>query len=152
MEISKKLASQIVEAVYEVVKKDTNLIQPSGLIIGSTDRSRIGTYHVAGAYAITQGLPVSVDKEHPFQGAREGINYPIFLDNQAIAAIGITGNPEELKAYGFLITKITEVFLKEQKLNQEMLSKDRALHYLITSLICDNIPNQTKFVTLIREY
>ena len=44
MEISKKLASQIVEAVYEVVKKDTNLIQPSGLIIGSTDRSRIGYY------------------------------------------------------------------------------------------------------------
>lgn len=152
MEISKKLASQIVEVVYEVVKKDTNLIQPSGLIIGSTDRSRIGTYHTAGAYAITQGLPVSVDKEHPFQGAREGINYPIFLDTQAIAAIGITGNPEELKAYGFLITKITEVFLKEQKLNQEMLSKDRALHYLITSLIYDNIPNQTQFDALIREY
>lgn len=152
MEISKNLASQIVEAVYEVVKKDTNLIQPSGLIIGSTDSSRIGTYHAAGAYAIKQGIPVYVDPEHPFQGARGGINYPIFLDTQAIAAIGITGNPEELKAYGFLITKITEVFLKEQKLNQEMLSKDRALHYLITSLIYNNIPNQTQFDALIREY
>ena len=37
MEVSKTLAAQIVHAVYEVVKTDTNLISPSGHIVGSTD-------------------------------------------------------------------------------------------------------------------
>lgn len=152
MEISKKLASQIVNAVYEVVKTDTNLINPSGIIIGSTNEKRIGTFHAAGAYAIEHGIPVFVDNKHPFLGAKDGINYPIFLADTAIAAIGITGNPEELKPFGFLITKITEVFLKEQQLNQQMVSRDRALHYLITSLIYDNVPNQRQLDQLVREY
>lgn len=152
MEISKKLAAQIVDAVYEVVKKDTNLISPSGRIIGSTDHARIGTHHAAGAHAIASGSPVFVDDAHPFEGSRAGINYPIFLEERAIAAIGITGDPQELKPFGFLITKITEVFLKEQQLNQEMLSESRALHYLITSLIHDNIENQKQLDGLISDY
>ena len=43
MEVSKTLAAQIVHAVYEVVKTDTNLISPSGHIVGSTDPDRIGS-------------------------------------------------------------------------------------------------------------
>lgn len=152
MNISKALASRIVDAVYEVVKKDTNLINPSGIIIGSTDKKRIGTFHAAGAYAASHGVPVFVDTDHPFKGAKDGINYPIFLENNAIAVIGITGDPEELKPFGFLITKITEVFLKEQQLDQELLSETRALQYLITSLIHGSIRNQDQLEHLLEKY
>ena len=55
MEVSKTLAAQIVHAVYEVVKTDTNLISPSGHIVGSTDPDRIGSFHAAGAYAANPG-------------------------------------------------------------------------------------------------
>ena len=152
MEISKKLADQIVNAVFEVVHTNTNLIDPYGIIIGSTDAERIGTYHAAGAYAIEHGVPVLVDSEHPFQGSKNGINHPIFLDNRAIAAIGITGDPKELKQFGFLITKITEVFLKEQEIDREMASWHRALQYSITSLIYDNIRNPHQLDALMKEY
>ena len=54
MEVSKTLAAQIVHAVYEVVKTDTNLISPSGHIVGSTDPDRIGSFHAAGAYVRAQ--------------------------------------------------------------------------------------------------
>lgn len=152
MEISSTLASQIVHAVHEVVKKDINLINPDGIIIGSTDPQRIGVFHAAGAHAVRNAVPVFVDEEHPFEGARNGINYPIFLNDTPIAAIGITGSPGELKAYGFLVTKITEVFLKEQQLNEEMMSETRALHYLITSLIRGNIQNFRQLEPLMEKY
>ena len=152
MEISKALAMQIVHAIYEVVKKDTNLISPSGMIIGSTDPDRIGSFHAAGAYALETASPVFVDESHPFQGSKSGINYPIFLDGTPIAVIGITGQPKELKSYGFLITKITEVFLKEQQLNEEMLSESRALQYVITSLIYQNIQNMEQLTLLLKKY
>lgn len=152
MEISRKLADQIVTAIHEVVKKDVNLINDSGIIIGSTDPKRIGQFHAAGAAAVKENTPVIVDELHPFEGALSGINYPIFLENTAIAAIGITGNPKELHSYGFLITKITEVFLKEQKINEELASKNRALHYLVTALIYNDIKNVQQFNALLKEH
>jgi len=152
MELSKKLASQIVIAISEVVKNDINLINSSGIIIGSTDDKRIGTFHAAGYQAVHSALPVMVDSQNLFEGAKEGINYPIFLEGIPIAAIGITGKPNELEQFGFLITKITEVFLKEQQLNEEMISESRLLHYLITSLIYDNIQNQKQLDALLIKY
>lgn len=152
MEISHKLAAQIVTAICDVVKKDINLIDISGVIIGSTDARRIGQFHAAGAAAVRGNSPVIVDELHPFEGARPGINYPIFLEDNAIAAIGITGDSTELSPYGFLITKITEVFLKEQKINEELSSKHRALHYLITSLIYNDVKNRSQINALLAEY
>ena len=152
MELSKKIASQIVTAISEVVKNDINMINASGIIIGSTNDSRIGTFHGAGYQAIQAGRPIIVDALHKFEGAKQGINYPIFLNGAPIAAIGITGNPKDLEQFGFLITKITEVFLREQQLNEEMVSEDRQLHYLITSLIYDNIQNQKQLDALLEKY
>lgn len=152
MQISKKLASQIVIAISEVVKSDINLINSSGMIIGSTDEKRIGTFHAAGYQAVHTGLPVTVDGRHPFAGAKAGINYPIILAGSPLAAIGITGCPDDLEQFGFLITKITEVFLKEQQLNEEMLSESRLLHYLITSLIYDNMQNPKQVEDLLIKY
>lgn len=152
MELSKQLAAQIVDAVYEVVKNDINFMNASGVIIGSTNSVRMGTFHEAGREAVLSGMPVIVEEEHSFLGTQRGINYPIFLEGVAVAAIGITGSPKELEQFGFLITKITEVFLKEQQLNKELLSKSRSLHYLITSLIYDNIQNQKQLETLLDAY
>lgn len=152
MELSKQLASQIVNAVYEVVGNDINFINSAGIIIGSTNPQRIGTFHEAGYQAIREKKPVFVDKGHTFKGAQDGINYPIFLEGAPIAVIGITGDPEELKQFGFLITKITEVFLKEQQLNEELLSENRSLHYLVTSLIYDNVQNPRQLDALLDKY
>ncbi len=152
MELSKQIAEQIVKAVYEVVGNDINLIDASGFIIGSTDKNRVGTFHEAGYAAVENQKPVYVDKQHVFQGAKNGINYPIFLEGVPIASIGITGDPSKLAQFGFLITKITEVFLKEQLLNEELLSENRSLHYLITSLIYDHTQNLKQLDFLLKKY
>lgn len=152
MEISKQLASQIVKAVYDVVKNDINFINPSGIIIGSTNQKRLGTFHEAGYQAVITGTPILVDDNHTFEGTQNGLNYPIFLESSPIAAIGITGNPAQLKQFGFLITKITEVFLKEQQLNEELLSETRSLHYLVTSLIYGHIQSQQQLDKLLVKY
>ncbi len=138
MTISQNLAQQIVEAIHDVIKRDINLIDHQGIIIGSTDSARLGSFHEAGFQAVQTARPVAADDGSGYKGTRPGMNYPIFMDQQAIAAIGITGAPGQQKQYGFLATKITEVFLKEQQLNEEMHSENRMLHYLVTSLIQGN--------------
>ena len=50
--ISLNLAQEIVNAVKEVVDKDINFIDKNGIIIGSTDKKRLNTFHEAGYKAI----------------------------------------------------------------------------------------------------
>ncbi|MGL6201653.1 MAG: CdaR family transcriptional regulator [Lachnospiraceae bacterium] len=152
MEISSQLANQITAAIYEVVKNDINLINQDGIIISSTNPKRIGTFHQAGAESIRSGQPVIVTADNTKEGTQRGINYPIFLEDAPIAAVGITGNPDELHQFGFLITKITEVFLKEQQLNEEMISESRALHYVISSLIHGDTKNHKRIESLMTQY
>lgn len=154
MEISRELAKQIVTSANEVIQTDINLINAAGIIIGSTDPDRIGTYHQAGAKALSQQQPVMVTEQerHLFQGTKEGINYPIFLNKEAIAVIGISGKPSEVEKFGFLVTKICEIFLKEQMLIAEMNSENRFISYLVTALIHDSINNPKYFHQRLREF
>ena len=43
--ISNNLAQQIVNTIKDVCSYDINFINPSGIIIASTNASRIGTFH-----------------------------------------------------------------------------------------------------------
>ncbi|MCP1102133.1 carbohydrate diacid regulator [Aequitasia blattaphilus] len=151
MEISKHLANQIVEATHKVVGNRINLINHEGLIIASTDTKRVSTFHEAGFQAIETKKSVIVNRNSSFKGTKEGINYPILLNKEAVGAIGISGNPDEVKKYGVLVTKITEVFLKEQLLELEMNSKERLYSYVITSLIHNNIREGKHFYSLLEK-
>ena len=51
MHISKTSATQIVEEISKLVKQNINLMDETGHIIASCDKSRIGSYH-NGAYRI----------------------------------------------------------------------------------------------------
>jgi len=152
MEISAQLANQITAAIYEVVHNDINLIHQNGIIIGSTNSKRLGTFHSAGARAIQSAQPVVVTVDNPQEGTQRGINYPIYLEGAPIAAVGITGNPEDLEQFGFLVTKITEVFLKEQQLNEEMISETRTLHYIISALVNGDTKHYQRIRTLLEQY
>ncbi len=48
MKLSQHNACQIVTNINEIINQKMNLINANGIIIASTDESRIGTYH-AGA-------------------------------------------------------------------------------------------------------
>ena len=49
MHISKNSATQIVEEISKLVKQNINLMDETGHIIASRDKSRIGDFHY-GAY------------------------------------------------------------------------------------------------------
>ena len=51
MHISKNSATQIVEEISKLVKQNINLMDETGHIIASRDKSRIGDFHY-GAYKI----------------------------------------------------------------------------------------------------
>jgi len=114
VKINQQIAQSIVEAIHEVCECPINFIDRRGMIIASTDSTRLHTFHEAGYKAIKTLINVIVEDNSEYEGSKSGINYPIKINNEAMGAIGITGEPNEISKYGFLVTKITEVFIKEQ--------------------------------------
>lgn len=150
--IEKQLAQKIVEAIYEVCQCQINFINRRGIIIASTDVTRVDSFHEAGHAAIKQRKMITVTNETAFEGTKPGVNYPVILDDKPIGVIGITGNPETVSQFGFLATKVTEIFIKEQKLNQLNESHRQQMNYVIRSLIYNEIEDYDMILKLLQAY
>ena len=133
--ITDELAQQIVDSARAVVGWNINFIDRHGRIMASTDSGRIGTYHKAGHVAARTGQVQTVQEDRLEDGVSRGVNYPIIMDHQVLGVIGITGNPAVVGQYGFLLTKICEVFLKEYRLSQEAFSEEAHRSRQVMALI-----------------
>lgn len=121
MQISQTSAMKIVTEINSIINRDVNMMDDKGIIIASTDRSRLGTYH-AGAKKLIQDslceLIISTDDQ--YEGTKKGINLPILIEGDIVGVIGVTGKWEEVGKYGQIIKKMTEILLldtytKDQK-------------------------------------
>ena len=133
--ITDELAQQIVDSARAVVGWNINFIDRHGRIMASTDSGRIGTYHKAGHVAARTGQVQTVQEDRLEDGVSRGVNYPIIMDHQVLGVIGITGDPAVVGQYGFLLTKICEVFLKEYRLSQEAFSEEEHRSRQVMALI-----------------
>lgn len=113
MEIDPGIASTIVANIKDVLRHEINLFDTHGIIIASTDASRIGQEHEAALLAARTKRTVYVDTEHRYRGAKNGINTPVLIDGQVVAVIGVTGEREAVESFGNVIRKMTEILLRE---------------------------------------
>lgn len=120
--LDKSIAQAIVTKVMEVTPYNINIMNKDGEIIASGDSSRIGDMHHGALKALEAKDTVEVfelsDKVKP------GVNTPIFFRNRIIGAIGITGDPEEVRHFSKLISITAELLIgQEYNLNQSNIKE-----------------------------
>lgn len=128
MEISKDLAQSIVVEMKKIIEKDLNFIDSNGMIIASTDESRIGTYHEGGKQAILKNNIVKINRDGEYLGAKKGINLPLNFSGDLIGVIGISGETKEVEKYGQIIKRMSEILIREaylSKKNEEKIEKEK---------------------------
>lgn len=149
MILSSTVAKQIVDQLSRVVEQNINVMDVNGIIIASTDPVRVGTVH-GGAVRILkehlEDLIIESDDEYP--GAKNGINLPISFNSEIIGVIGITGKSAEVRKYGQIIKKMTEILLldtyaREQKIIEQK-AKDRFLEEWVFGRYDLNYPQEFK--------
>ncbi|MEG0320390.1 MAG: sugar diacid recognition domain-containing protein, partial [Niameybacter sp.] len=140
--IDAMLGQQIVDAISQVVDKDINFIDRQGMIIASTDQTRIGSFHAAGYEVATKRKVIVVESDKVFEGTKVGVNYPIIIDDEVFGVIGITGQPSKIMKYGFLASKITEIFIKEEKMAGRYESRKKMIQYLMNMCIYEKGVNK----------
>ena len=134
------IAQKIATTASEVINHDVLITDKDGKVLGSSDISRIGTWHQASIEIIT----LRTERTHNEQitktmiGVKPGITLPIELSDELIGTIGITGNPIEVKKFGLLVKKYAELFLKEELFNRKTLLKEMALQNLVQDIASYN--------------
>ncbi|MCX7904434.1 MAG: helix-turn-helix domain-containing protein, partial [Caloramator sp.] len=106
---------KIVNKLMNILGKNINIMDTSGIIIASGDSSRIGTIHEGSKMAAFKKTDVIIDDKNInfYKGTKKGINIPIFYNNEVIVVVGITGEPNEIIGYGKIIKELVELMIQE---------------------------------------
>src|SRR4051812_39508893 len=120
MKMYQALAQEIADKVMNVIPYNVNIMDEIGLIIGSGDPKRIGTYHQGAISAIEQGAIVSI--YHSEEGSQPGVNMPIHFRNKIMGVIGISGDPNIVGPFAELVRVTADLLI-----NQEFLFRERRI-------------------------
>jgi carbohydrate diacid regulator len=128
MPIAKTFAMQIVEEISGIIHQHINFIDEHGIIIASTDPSRIDSVHMGAKRLIDEGLTqLIIASDHEYPGSRKGINLPITVDEKIVGVIGITGEPQDVAKFGEIIRKFTEMTIRDVTLREQKEQRDKVL-------------------------
>lgn len=135
MDISKNLASQIVNNIKGIINQDLNFMDRRGVIIASTDPNRVNTFHEAAKACVDRKRIIVIEYDNQYRGSKKGINIPVEFDNDIIGVIGITGDRSEVEQYGTIIKKMTEILLKEEWIKENEIQKRDNYRNLLEGII-----------------
>jgi len=115
-DLLKLIAQQIVDKTSPLVKARTmNIMDTHGIIIASSDSSRIGRLHSGAKEAVIQGksVEININQIENYIGAKEGINNPIISEGKIIGVVGLYGNPEVVRETAALLSSTVTLMLEQ---------------------------------------
>lgn len=121
------LAKKIIDEVKKLFDEDIIIVDVDGMIIASTDPSRINSFHEGALICMREKRNVIISKadEGTLRGVKAGINLPVISLHEVIGVIGITGEPERILPYGEILRKMTELLIQESYYTEQVQSQTR---------------------------
>jgi carbohydrate diacid regulator len=116
------------------------ITDPDGTVIGSSDPSRLGSFHEASVEVVRTRLPASHNAEQAATlcGVRPGLTLPLLVEGDAVGTVGITGSPTRIRRFGPLVRRHTEILLRESAALRSQFARERAAEHLIRDLADDD--------------
>ncbi|PKG23549.1 CdaR family transcriptional regulator [Niallia nealsonii] len=127
------LAKNIILEVKKCLNEDLIITDVNGIIIASTNDSRVGAFHEGALICSHKQTKITITKEDQkiLKGVKSGINLPVFFRQQIIGVIGITGDPRNVSPYGEIIQKMTELLVKESYYSEQLEREARTLEAFV---------------------
>lgn len=135
--LTKKIAQDIVDRTMNILTYNINVMDESGIIIGSGDRNRIGEMHEGATKVIEQKtrIDIAVNQPEELVGTKPGINLPIVFEDEVVGVIGISGDPRDIAQFGELVKMGAEMSLKQAALTEQLQWDVRLREEIITQIV-----------------
>jgi len=131
--LSPALAQQIASETTEAIGHNVIITDAQAIVIGSGDESRSGTLHEASFEVLEsqQSAWHTPEQARALRGVLPGITLPLVIGGEAVGTVGITGSPRQVRRFGLLVRRQTEILLEESALLRDRLQRERALESLV---------------------
>ncbi|SQI42832.1 Sugar diacid regulator [Leminorella richardii] len=135
-------ARQIVQRTMSIIPYSVNVMDEFGMIIASGEPSRLHQRHEGAVLALTENRVVEIDlaTANRLKGVRPGINLPINFRDRLIGVLGITGEPDEVRAYAELVKMASEMIIEQTAMLEQKQWDRRYREELIQQLILRDRP------------
>ncbi|MGL5036844.1 MAG: sugar diacid recognition domain-containing protein [Aeromonas sp.] len=137
MQLNEQLAHQIVSRAMKILSFSVNVMDERGFIIASGNVERIHQRHEGAVLALTENRVVEISEATALQlkGVRPGINLPIAYQGSLLGVIGISGDPDIVRAYAELVRMTAELILEQAALTEQLQWDKRHKEELVLQLI-----------------
>ena len=119
MYVPREIAQNIVEEMKKIINQEINYFDKNAIIIASTDENRLGRFHGGARKVLDEKTDLIIHYDNQYEGAKKGINVPVYFVNEIVGVIGITGEKEDVEKYGMIIQRMTEILIKEAYLIEQ---------------------------------
>lgn len=135
--ILENIAQKIVESMSKIIDNPITIINEKGIIIGSSDQTRLGSFHGLSKKFIKNNQTISYKKEETqtLQNVLPGMILPIVFNNQKLGTLGIVGEPEDVKKYALLVKNHVEMLCNEVFKGEMFTLQSKTLDILIQYLL-----------------
>ncbi|MBR1672614.1 MAG: hypothetical protein IJ702_06780 [Fretibacterium sp.] len=134
--ISQKTAQTIAETTSEVLDYGVLVTDEGGIIIGCSERERLGRLHAPSLEVMERNEPrLTTQDEAAVLGVRPGYTAPITLSGKVVGTVSIAGLPQDVERYGRLVRKQAEILLVEQNFLERKLSRQLAMRDLAENIL-----------------
>jgi carbohydrate diacid regulator len=131
------LARDIVERMMRIIPFNVNVMDAHGVILASGEPGRVGEQHDGALLALARRQSVEIDaaSARHMHGARPGVNLPLTVNGQICGAVGLSGEPDEVRRYGQLVQLTAEMILEQAGLASELQRDSRYREAFVLNLI-----------------
>ncbi|MGV2988802.1 sugar diacid recognition domain-containing protein [Vibrio sp. E150_011] len=150
MQLNALIAKQIVDRAKKIIRHSINVMDDSGVIIGSSDPSRLHHIHDGALLAIKDNRIIEINDAvaSTLSGVKKGINLPIIYDGNVIGVVGVSGTPEEVRSYGELVKMTAELIVEQAALMHQIQWDKRHREELLLQLIQGTSLNEGQLLSI----
>lgn len=146
--IARKLLKEIMDNInYEV---NINIMNEYGEIIASGDEKRIGKIHLGALDVIRNAKSMEYFDyiDNDTESSKPGVNIPLFINNEIIGVVGVTGNPKEIKLIANMVKMLTEILIRREIDIDKQILKQTTLNNYIYKIISKDYHNYVSSINI----
>jgi carbohydrate diacid regulator len=134
--LSPSLAQEIAADTSAVIGFNVLITDDEGIVIGSGDTRRIGSFHEASVEVLRSKLAAEHNavQAQELRGVRPGMTLPLIMDGQAVGTVGLTGTPGQVRRFGLVVKRQIEILLRESVSIRSGVLRDRVLEDLLADI------------------
>jgi carbohydrate diacid regulator len=152
--LNPELAQEIAGETSAIIGLNIIITDADGIVIGSGDRARVGTFHEASLEVIATQRSTAHNAEEAaaLVGVRPGMTLPIVHRGVGVGTVGITGTPAEARRFGQVVKRQTEILLDESVLLRSRMTRERVLETLLRDLLNYDVDHLRDITTRARDF